>query len=66
MSDVLAMAVLIRLESECIAKDKRIAELEELLSEAVDLMEDVRTGDYTPDSFTTQPWKKALEVDQDG
>ena len=37
-----------------------IQELEECLSEAVDLMEDVRIGAYKPDSVTTQPWKRAL------
>ena len=39
----------------------RIAELEEALKEAVDLMEDTISGEYTPDSFTTQPWKRTLE-----
>jgi broad-specificity NMP kinase len=34
--------------------------LRECLSEAIDLVESVRTGEYKPDSFTTQPWKKAL------
>jgi len=29
--------------------------------ELVDLMEDVRTGDYTPDSFTTQPMRMAIK-----
>ena len=38
-----------------------IKELEECLQEAVILMEDVRTGDYEPDTFTTQPWRQALE-----
>lgn len=37
-----------------------IDELESCLGEAVDLMEDVIKGEYTPDSFTTQPWRKAL------
>ena len=36
-------------------------EVVDCLSEAIDLMEDVRTGNYKPDSFTTQPWKKALK-----
>jgi len=40
---------------------KRIKELEECLQEAITLMEDVRTGDYKPDTLTTQPWKQALE-----
>ncbi|MBT8438907.1 MAG: hypothetical protein KJO91_04205 [Gammaproteobacteria bacterium] len=33
--------------------------LDAALAEAIDLMEDTITGDYKPDSFTTQPWKKA-------
>lgn len=40
--------------------NKKVAELEGCLKEAVDLMEDVITGDYRPDSFTTQPWRTAL------
>lgn len=39
----------------------RVKVLEENLQEAVDLMEDVRTGEYKPDSFTTQPWREALK-----
>lgn len=35
---------------------KYIQELETCLSEAIDLMEGIREGDYEPDSFTTQPW----------
>lgn len=38
----------------------RIVELEEALSELVDLMEAVREGDYKPDSFTTQPARAVL------
>ena len=37
--------------------------------ELVDLMEDVRTGDYIPDSFTTQPMRMAIKDakgEQDG
>jgi hypothetical protein len=34
--------------------------LRSALSELVDLMEDVRTGDYKPDSFTCQPARVAL------
>jgi hypothetical protein len=34
--------------------------LRDCLSELVDLMEDVRTGNYSPDSFTTQPAKRVL------
>lgn len=36
-------------------------QLREALSELADLMDDVRTGDYRPDSFTTQPARIALE-----
>jgi hypothetical protein len=36
------------------------AGLESCLSEAIDLVEDIVKGDYTPDSFTTQPWRKAI------
>ena len=35
--------------------------LKECLNEAVELMEDVENGNYTPDSFTTQPWKVELK-----
>lgn len=35
-------------------------ELLEALSELADLMEDVRTGEYKPDSFTTQPARAAI------
>ena len=45
-----------------------IEELTSCLREAVDLMEDVMTGAYKPDSFTTQPWRTALtqEVGDEG
>ena len=43
------------------ALNAKITELTSCLSEAVDLMEDVITGDYKPDSFTTQPWRAALK-----
>lgn len=39
----------------------KVEGLTDSLSEAIDLMEDVRTGRYKPDSFTTQPWKQALD-----
>lgn len=42
-------------------QQKRIDELSELLSEAIDLMEDTRNGEYKPDSLTTQPWRLALQ-----
>jgi len=38
----------------------RIEQLEDTLSELVDLMEGVRTGEYTPDSFTCQPARNLL------
>ena len=47
-------------EDEANEAADRIEQLQSLLSEAVDLMEGVRTGDYKPDSFTTQPWRAAL------
>ena len=34
--------------------------IRECLQESINLMEDVRSGDYQPDSFTTQPWSRAL------
>ena len=41
-------------------KDDVYAEIESCLGEAIDLMEDIIKGEYVPDSFTTQPWRKAL------
>ena len=35
-------------------------EMYEALSELVDLVEGIISGDYKPDSFTTQPGRKAL------
>ena len=35
-------------------------ELTTCLQEAVDLMTDVKDGTYKPDSFTVQPWRKAI------
>jgi hypothetical protein len=43
-------------------KDKKIEKYRDVascLDEAIDLMEDVELGGYTPDSFTTQPWRIA-------
>lgn len=37
-------------------------ELAECLSEAVILMEDIRSGDYVPDSLTVQPWVAAIKA----
>jgi hypothetical protein len=37
-----------------------VKELQECLTEAVVLMEDVIDGKYKPHSFTTQPWRNAL------
>jgi hypothetical protein len=39
---------------------ERNAELQDALSELADLMDAVRAGDYTPDSFTTQPARAVL------
>jgi len=38
-----------------------VRELVECLEEYIDLMDDVRSGNYTPDSFTNQSAKAALE-----
>ena len=35
-------------------------QIEEALSELMDLMDGVREGDYKPDSFTNQPAEEAL------
>ena len=40
---------------------QRVFELRDCLAEAVDLVDDIREGDYKPDSFTTQPWRAALK-----
>lgn len=42
-------------------KDETILKLTEALEELSDLMDDVRTGDYEPDSFTTQPARQVLK-----
>ena len=42
------------------AQRERIERLENVLSELADLVDDVRTGDYKPDSYTTQPARAAL------
>lgn len=47
-------------EIKKISDQEYIEILKECLEEAIYLMEDVRTGDYKPDSFTTQPWKNVL------
>ena len=41
--------------------EAKVEELESCLREAIDLMEDIREGNYKPDSFTTQPWHTVLE-----
>ena len=38
--------------------------LKDCLKEAIDLMEDTISGEYKPDSFTTQPWKRALMMEE--
>jgi len=45
------------------AAQAEIAKLRAALSELADLMDDVRTGEYAPDSFTTQPARAALAQD---
>jgi predicted RNase H-like nuclease (RuvC/YqgF family) len=47
------------------ALEKRVERLRGALEELVDLMEDVRSGDYTPDSFTCDPARAALKQDED-
>jgi len=47
-------------EAQLKVRDKLIGECRECLSEAIDLMNNVRSGDYIPDSFTTQPWDTLL------
>lgn len=44
--------------AEYILKD--VEELVECLDELTDLMEDVKNGEYKPDSFTTQPARIAM------
>ena len=44
---------------------KQNEELKDCLKEAVDLMEDIIKGKYEPDSFTTQPWKKILMIEEE-
>lgn len=38
-----------------------LSEMVGVLEELADLMDDVRTGDYSPDNFTTQPARAALD-----
>lgn len=42
------------------AQAATIKALVEALGELADLMDDVRSGDYIPDSFTTQPARAAI------
>jgi hypothetical protein len=46
-------------KAEFIPPEKAV-ELIECLQEAIDLMESVRNGEYSPDTFTTQPWKRII------
>jgi len=48
-----AAALLVSLTDE-------VVRLREALDELADLMDDVVAGNYTPDSFTTQPARRAL------
>lgn len=43
-----------------------VAQLVKALEELVDLVEDIRQGEYTPDSFTTQPARVALAAYRKG
>jgi len=43
-----------------------LKELRECLGEAVDIVEGVLVGETELDSFTTQPWKKALSQEFEG
>lgn len=43
-----------------------VSALVEALEELVDLMEDIRQGEYTPDSFTTQPARISLDAYRKG
>lgn len=43
--------------------EKEIKDLRECLAEAIHLMEDVYAGDYKPDLFTTQPWRKVMGLE---
>jgi hypothetical protein len=40
--------------------DAQSEEMADVLSELADLMDDVISGEYTPDSFTTQPARRVL------
>lgn len=42
------------------AEQPDVTQLVEALEELIDLMEDIRQGEYVPDSFTTQPARIAL------
>ncbi len=48
------------LKAKCDAMEDALRELCDAGGEIVDLMEDVRNGDYTPDTFTVQPMTIAL------
>lgn len=43
-----------------------VSALVEALEELVDLVEDIRQGEYIPDSFTTQPARIALDAYRKG
>lgn len=45
---------------ELAATSKTVEIMREALEELADLMDDVRAGEYKPDSFTTQPAREAL------
>ena len=50
--------------AEYAALKAEVERLREALSELADLMDAVVTGEYTPDTFTTQPARRALKPAQ--
>lgn len=54
-----------KLQEQLAASQARERELREALQELVNLMEDVRCGDYKPDSFICQPAFEALSKPSD-
>jgi hypothetical protein len=44
----------------------QVVGLRDCLDEAIELIEDIRDGNYIPDTFTTQPWKEILSQPDPG